>query len=162
MNAYALGYDLQKYRSTSEGKLFADDEYNYKRNEVSHIVKLQQDQHTYLAKVFRHLRKGRGQSISIFFDNLDRRVDPIQEEAFLKASAMARDWGCLVFVCLRPSTFFRSKGDGVLDSLAPKTISVVSPKLSVVLKKRFRYARRLAKGENIKGKIGAPRFSIPL
>jgi hypothetical protein len=149
-----LGYDLQKYKSSSEGKLFADDQFNYKRHEVSHIVKLQQDRHNYLAKVFRHLKKGRGYSIAIFFDNLDRRVDPIQEEAFLKASAMARDWGCLVFVCLRPSTFFRSKGDGVLDSLAPKTISVVSPKLSVVLKKRFRYARRLAEGENIRGKIG--------
>jgi hypothetical protein len=149
-----LGHDLHKYRNSSEGKLFLDDQYDYKKHEVAHIVKLQEDSHSYLAKVFRHLKRGRGHSIAIFFDNLDRRVDQIQEEAFLKASAMARDWGCLVFVCLRPSTFYRSKGGGVLDSLAPKTIAVTSPRLAVVLKKRFRYAKRLAEGENIKGKIG--------
>ncbi|HEX5471514.1 MAG TPA: hypothetical protein VFW73_06490, partial [Lacipirellulaceae bacterium] len=95
------------------------------------------------------LKRGRGHSLAVFLDNLDRRQDPIQEEAFLRASAMARDWGGLVFVCLRPSTFFRSRTEGVLDAVAPKTITIVSPKTSVLLKKRFQYAQRFARGETV-------------
>lgn len=149
-----LAYDLRRYKESSEAQLYPQDSHEYKVAEVAHIKSLQSDRHAYLAKVFRHLKKGRNYSIAIFFDNVDRRLDPIQEEAFLKASAMARDWGCLVFVCLRPSTFYRSKEEGVLDSLAPKTIGISPPKVSAVLRRRFKYARRMAAGETIDGKLG--------
>ena len=62
------------------------------------------------------------------------------------ASAMARDWSCLVFVCLRPDTFYRSKREGVLDSVAPKIITVESPRTKILLKKRFQYAHEIAEG----------------
>lgn len=70
----------------------------------------------------------------------------IQEAAFLKSSAIARDWQCLVFVCLRPSTFFHSKQKGILDSIAPKVFAVGHPDISLVLKRRFTYAKELAAG----------------
>src|SRR5437016_1830567 len=67
-------------------------------------------------------------SVAMFLDNLDRRHPAIQEEAYLRASAMARDWSAVVFVSLRPTTFYYSQKFGVLDSVAPRLINVVSPK----------------------------------
>ncbi|WP_337174721.1 hypothetical protein [Paludisphaera sp.] len=146
-----LAYDINRFKETTEAKRYELGTPEYKDIEVEHIKSLQSNRHNYLSKVFRHLRKGRNYSIAIFFDNLDRRNDQIQEEAFLRASAMARDWGCLVFVCLRPSTFYLSREGGVLDSLAPKAITVPSPKVSAVLKRRFKFAKRIAGGESIPG-----------
>ena len=82
----------------------------------------------FLRKVIHHIKFARNSSVAIFFDNLDRRSESIQEEAFLRASAIARDWASLVYVCLRPNTFYRSKTFGVLDSVAPLVINVVSPR----------------------------------
>lgn len=136
----------------------------YKQLELAEIEKLQSDRHTYLTKVFHHLKKGRGCSLALFFDNLDRRVQDIQEQAFLKASAMARDWASLVFICLRPNTFYKSQTLGVFDAIAPTTFTVGQPDLSLVLKKRFAYARRIAEGQPMDQNIlrGAPSCNVTL
>ncbi|KKL27278.1 hypothetical protein LCGC14_2386730, partial [marine sediment metagenome] len=78
--------------------------------------------------------------------------DSIQEQAFLRASAMARDWKCLVFVCLRPATFSRSRNSGVLDSVAPRVIVVAPPLTRPLLVRRFDYALGLLSGVNSPGK----------
>jgi hypothetical protein len=142
----ALDSEIQRLKQTPKGKMYLKDKKAYEAYELEKIEEYQCDHHFYLTKVFEHLKRGRGCSLAIFLDNLDRRHDSIQEEAFLAASAMARDWACLVFVCLRPDTFYRSKEDGVLDSVAPKIITVASPKTPILLKKRFQYARALAEG----------------
>ncbi|MBN2269107.1 MAG: hypothetical protein JXN61_00740 [Sedimentisphaerales bacterium] len=142
----SLDSELQRLKRTPKGKLLETNADAYKFYELEQIDNLQRDHHEYLTRVIRHLKLGRACSLALFLDNLDRRDDPIQEQAFLNASAMARDWACLVFVCLRPATFYRSRREGVLDSLAPKTISVSSPKTSILLKKRFAYARAISEG----------------
>ncbi len=139
--------DLQRFQRTAEGKLHPRESPEYKRSELNYIIKLQSDLHDYLSKVFRLLKKGRSWSVAIFFDNLDRRDDAIQEEAFLRSSAIARDWSALVFVCLRPGTFYRSKEQGVLDSVAPRVITVNSPGSQEVLHRRFGYAIKMASGQ---------------
>jgi hypothetical protein len=145
----ALHFEIQRLKNTPKGKLYYTDKNAYKIFELDKIEEYQHDRHSYLTKVFKHLKQARGYSLAIFLDNLDRRHDPIQEEAFLMASAMARDWSCLVFVCLRPDTFYRSKRDGVLDSVAPKIITVASPKTMILLKKRFQYAHEIAEGLHV-------------
>lgn len=117
--------------------------------EVDEIEKVLSDRHEYLGKVIHHLKKGRNCSIALFFDNLDRRQSDLQESAFLKASSIARDWASLVFICLRPSTYYASQRDGVLDTIAPITFTVGQPDLSLVLKKRFAYAKRISEGETL-------------
>ncbi|MBY0113951.1 MAG: hypothetical protein K2Y21_14125 [Phycisphaerales bacterium] len=153
----ALHGDLQKFARTPVGRLHARDSREYKLAELDFLTKLTADTHNYIAKVFRLLRKGRSWSIALFLDNLDRRIDPIQEEAFLRASAMARDWSALVFVCLRPGTFYRSKEQGVLDSVAPRIVSVASPSSAEVLQRRFRYAAQIALGK--KARTTATKFT---
>lgn len=143
-----LNLELRRFRETVEGKAAAADGPDaLRRAESKYLTEQIARSHDYFAKVFRHLRGGRGYSVAIFLDNLDRRQDALQEEAALRASAMARDWECLVFVCLRPGTIQRSGVAGVLDSIAPKHIVITSPPPSVMLRRRFEYAEVKARGE---------------
>lgn len=141
-----LHFDIERFRDSPEGKLYARGSAEFRREEVEFIKKLRADPHVYLGKAFQHIRAGRTTSIAVFLDNLDRRSDAIQEEAFLRASAMARDWAGLVFVCLRPGTYYRSKSFGVLDSVAPKIINVASPKTKLLVTRRLTYAKKIADG----------------
>lgn len=120
------------------------------------------DRHQYLTKVFRHVKRGQRRSIAIFFDNLDRRESELQEAAFLKASAIARDWSSMVLICLRPDTYYRSQQNGVLDTIAPIAFTVGQPDLALVLKRRFQYAQSIAEGRSIDQSLvrGAPSRDI--
>jgi len=141
--------DLKRLRSTPRGKLFSSNPDGYSAFEVEKIEEITNDKHTYFTKVFHHLKRGQQKSLALFFDNLDRRSKKIQEESFLKSSAIARDWSCLVFICLRPATYYESRKIGVLDTIAPTTFTVGNPDLSLVLKRRFSYAKNIAEGKSL-------------
>lgn len=144
----AFHLEIERFKKSPEGVAYAESAEKYKKAELNLIQKLTRKREKHLRQLLAHLRKGQGKSISIFLDNLDRRDELLQEEAFLRASAIAREWGCLVFVCLRPDTFYKSQRIGVLDSLAPITLQVVAPDAAVVLKKRFNYAANIAKSDS--------------
>ena len=144
-----LNLDLIRLKSTTRGKYLLKSPEKYTEFEIEKIESLINDRHTYITKVFHHLKKGQKKSLAIFFDNLDRRSNKIQEETFLKSSAISRDWACLVFICLRPTTYYKSRETGVLDAIAPTTFTVGHPDLSLVLKRRFAYAKQIAFGESI-------------
>lgn len=135
-----LNLDLQRFHRSSEGQLYRQNADEMARAEAGLISRQQQDKHSYLARALRHLRRGQQKSLAIFFDNLDRRQDAIQEAAFLQASAIARDWDALLFICLRPGTFQRSQAEGVLDAIAPRMIAVSPPRTDTMLRRRFQYA----------------------
>ncbi|MEX2317768.1 MAG: hypothetical protein WD669_11490 [Pirellulales bacterium] len=141
-----LHTDLARFKTSFEGRQYAEGTLEFKQAERDYIHSIRNDRHQYLARVFAHLKRGRHNSVAIFLDNLDRRNDKIQEEAFLKASSMARDWAALVFVCLRLSTFYRSKHFGVLDSVEPRVVVIVPPKTRLLVSKRLKYAQSVASG----------------
>jgi hypothetical protein len=142
----ALDSEIRRFRKTPDAKAYESNPEKLKEAELHFINRSLGDRHQYLARLVYHLKHGRKKSIAVFFDNLDRR-DDLQEDAFLLASAIARDWTCPVFVCLRPGTFWRSKKEGVLDTIAPRIISISSPKVGPLLKKRLELAVQMAKGQ---------------
>lgn len=144
----ALRGDLARFRKSPHGKVYQEGSPEFQRAELDFITTLMQDRHAYLSKLVADLCKGRGMAIAIFFDNLDKRIH-LQDEAFLKASAIARDWNAVVFVCLRPDTFYHSKDKGVLDSLAPSIVSIAAPPVNMLLKKRFAFAQKVAGGDSV-------------
>ena len=154
-----LHKDLEtNFKPSYEGLMHEPGSIGYKANEAKFVSDIRACPHEYLKRVFAHLKRGQKKSIVIFLDNLDRRSDALQEEAFLKASAIARDWSILVFVCLRPGTFYRSSHFGVLDSVAPKVIRIGSPKTKALVKRRLNYAIGVAKGliASTRVKAGVP------
>lgn len=142
----ALRRQLKEFHATPRGKLLATPgrEQELANAEVDYLESFTKDRAKYLQYVMRHIRGSYGKSIAIFFDNLDRQKDDIQEQAFLRASAIAADWTALVFVCLRPSTVQKSVARGVLDTIAPRMIFVSPPKTAPMLRKRFQYAAQFA------------------
>ena len=162
----ALNADLNRFKRTPEAKVYGVETREYQIEELKYIQRLRDDKHRYLQKVFADVRGARQFSVALFFDNLDRRSPEIQEQAYLKASAIARDWSALVFVCLRPTTFNHSKAFGVLDSVAPKIISVAPPSAEPLLVKRFKYAIKYAEGKRIPDRNGrsplSSRFTMEL
>lgn len=142
----ALYGPLQRFRATPRAVVYKDDAAKLAEAELQFIETQTGNRHIYLTRAMQHLKGGRGKSIAIFFDNLDKRPDAVQEETFLLASAMARDWASLIFICLRPGTFNRSREAGVLDSIAPRVIQVNSPPMWLFLKRRFDYATAIADG----------------
>lgn len=142
----ALHKELDRFRETPVGTKYKNTSEKFKQAELEFIKEQQADRHQYLQKVLNHLRYGQRRSIAIFLDNLDKRYDAIQEEAFLRASAMARDWACILFVCLRPGTYYRSKAFSVLDSVSPRVISITSPKARLLVPPRLKFAKTLAAG----------------
>lgn len=143
----ALRGDLERFKNSTRCRIYGDDLEAVKREELSYIKEQLEDQHEYYRKLMWHLKLGQRRSLAIFIDNLDRRDLDIQEKAFLKASAIARDWECVVFICLRPGTFYESLRRGLLDSLAPKTYTLGDTDLAVVLKRRFQFAQQIAQGD---------------
>ena len=146
----ALHGPLLAFRNTPRAKLYLENSNTnaFKEAEVSFLEKETAETHAYLKRVLKHLQGGRRKSIAIFFDNLDKRSD-LQEEAFLIASAIAREWSAMTFICLRPGTFYKSRDSGVLDSIAPRLIEVHSPPTGLFLKRRFDFASAIASGEKL-------------
>lgn len=144
----SLDSELRRFRRTVKGSRHPEGSADQQRVEDDFVDEYQKDTYKYLVAVVRHLRRSHRKSLAIFFDNLDRRDDAFQEQAFLEASAIARDWEALIFVCLRPGTFYRSAATGGLDVIAPRTITIDPPRPEIVLKKRFEYAREVASGDS--------------
>jgi hypothetical protein len=143
----ALKQDLKEFQSSPRGQLLAGDPQRLALAEVEFIETFTKDRNRYLGRLMRLLRRGHNKSIAIFFDNLDRRDDELQEQAFLRASAIATEWSAVVFVCLRPGTVQRSKAWGVLDTVAARTWVISPPRTANVLRKRFQYAARFVRHE---------------
>src|SRR5204862_7662774 len=139
-----LKQELDDFRKSPRGVLLKDKPDQLAQAEVTFIESFTNDAERYTALVMRFIRRSHGKSVAVFFDNLDRRGDDIQEQAFLRAAAMANDWGVLVFVCLRPGSVQRSSAAGVLDTMAPRTLVIPQPDIAIVLRKRFQYAGRYA------------------
>lgn len=142
-----LDLELKRYRRSARFTSLNGDSLLEKADESKFIQENISNKHQYFKRLFQHIKRGQKKSISVFFDNLDRRGSDIQEAAYLKASSIARDWECVVFICLRPDTYYESLKHGLLDSLAPKTFTIGPPDLKLVLKRRFDYARKISLGE---------------
>ena len=142
-----LKQDLGDFRKSPRGVLLKDKPEELAQAEVTFIESFTNVPERYMALVMKFIRRSHQKSVAVFFDNLDRRPDDIQEQAFLRAAAMAHDWGVLVFVCLRPGTMQRSSASGVLDTMAPRTLVIPQPDIGIVLRKRFQYAGRYAARE---------------
>ncbi|QDU44245.1 hypothetical protein Mal52_27230 [Symmachiella dynata] len=136
--------ELIDFHKSPRGVLLKEKPDELAEAEVTFLESFTNEPERYMAHVMKFIRRSHHKSVAVFFDNLDRRGDDIQEQAFLRAAAMANDWGILVFVCLRPGTMQRSSASGVLDTMSPRTLVIPQPNIGIVLRKRFQYASQYA------------------
>jgi len=90
-----------------------------------------------------HIYRGRRKQIVIFLDNVDRRSEEFQEEAFVISESMASKWPATVFISIRPQTFYRSRISGTLDAYHPRAFTIGPPRVDEVVAKRLKYGINL-------------------
>lgn len=116
--------------------------------EIDYLASLVDNEVSHLKKSLEHICKNQKKQIIIFIDNCDQRNDQDQETAFLVAQEFASDWPALVFVCLRPETFHRTKkSTGALSGYHTKAFTISPPRIDDVVLKRLSFAQKITSGE---------------
>ena len=71
----------------------------------------------------------------------------MQQGAFLIAQDIAQNWNAIVFIAVRPQTFFLSKRAETLSAYPHKVLTILPPRPEQVLEKRLVFALKLAEGK---------------
>jgi len=97
------------------------------------------DKDSYLRTCLTHVSNGRKKQVVIFLDNVDQRPSEFQENVFLIGQAMAANWPVVVFISIRPETFYRSRLSGTLSAYHARAFTIAPPRVDEVVRKRLRY-----------------------
>lgn len=141
-HAELLGFD-----KSVKGGLKTVDEVAYKKAKVEFLADKVEQRDSHLHASLGHLAHGRQKQIILVVDNADQRNFNVQQEAFLIAQELAATRNLLVFVALRPSTFYQSKATGALSGYQSKVLTIAPPPADEVLQRRIAFALRIAEGK---------------
>lgn len=138
--------EIERFKRGPYESLFASNPEKANERLAEKLDALTQDSFEHLRRSILHLTKGRHHQVVFIVDNADQRRDEVQQEAFLIAQELARDWSCHVFVSLRPGTFYRSRVSGVLAAYPHRVFTIYPPRTDEFLEKRLTYALDMAEG----------------
>ena len=139
--------ELRDFDKTVKGALKGIDEIAYKRERIAFLAEKINRRDSHLHASLGHLAHGRSKQIILIIDNADQRTFAVQQEAFLIAQELAATRNLLVFVALRPSTFYQSKITGALAGYQPRVLTIAPPPADEVLRQRITFAVRVAEGK---------------
>ena len=146
--ADAVHYEeMNRFDKGVKGRLKTIDPTAYQKEKVEFISELLANRSGHLHAAIGHLSRGRGKRIILVIDNADQRSIGVQQEAFLIAQELAASRNLLVFVALRPSTFYSSKTTGALSAYQNKIFTISPPPADEVVVKRLAFAVRVAEGK---------------
>jgi GTPase SAR1 family protein len=139
--------DLVDFDKSVKGQLKSIDEKEYARERINFLANKTENLGRHLQASLGHLSRGQGKQIILIMDNADQRSLSVQQEAFLIAQELAASRNLLVFIALRPSTFYSSKETGALAAYQNKVLTVAPPPADEVVQKRLIFATRVAEGK---------------
>lgn len=84
-----------------------------------------------------HISNQTKRQVIICLDNADQRDFDTQQRAFVISQELAKEWNSLVFISVRPQTFFKSKSSGALTAYPHKVFTIAPPRIDQVLDKRL-------------------------
>ena len=152
--------ELKRFDSGVKGALREIDPETYQRERISYLDNLVECRSNHLQAALGHLSRGRGKQIILVMDNADQRNRDVQQEAFLIAQELAATRNLLVFVALRPSTFYSSKMTGALSGYQNKILTISPPPADEVVLKRLSFAVRVAEGKVAPGTLTNIRLQL--
>lgn len=152
---HAYYVDLENFKkSVAVKKLYEIDYAKAVEKEIEFLTKLVDDEVTHIKKALEFLSKSQKKQVIVFIDNCDQRNDQDQETAFLVAQEFATDWPVIVFVCLRPETFHRTKkNDGALSGYHTKAFTIAPPRIDEVIQRRLSFAQKITSGQIVLSKL---------
>lgn len=139
--------ELVAFDRSVKGGLKAIDQVAYQKEKIAFLQERVDRKDSHLQAALGHLARGRDKQIILVMDNADQRKFEVQQEAFLIAQELASSRNLLVFVALRPSTFYQSKMSGALSGYQNKVLVIAPPPADQVLERRITFALRVAEGK---------------
>lgn len=139
--------EIEQFEMGIYGALKNIDPTEYEKKKIEFLSEkvMIRDQH--LLASLGHISKGRNKQIILVIDNADQRDYETQQTAFLIAQELAATRNMIVFVAVRPSTFYQSKLSGALSGYQNRVLTISPPPADEVIRKRIGFAVRVAEGE---------------
>jgi hypothetical protein len=131
--------EVKQFARGIHGELAESDPTEYRRREIDHLASLVDNVEEHLRRSLIHLVTLRQQQVIIVLDNVDQRLQSDQEEVFLVAEGIAKNWPCTVFVTLRPETFNASRVDGTLTGYQPRAFTIQPPRVERMVSRRLKF-----------------------
>jgi len=139
--------DLDGFEQGIYRRLKDADPIEYIKKEINFLALKLDNTDQHIRSVLDFVAKSHRRQVVIFLDNCDQRSEGIQQQAFLVAQELSKQWGAAVFVTLRPETFHNSNKKGALSGYHPKAFSIAPPRVDRVLDLRLQFASKIARGE---------------
>jgi GTPase SAR1 family protein len=139
--------ELRNFDNSVKGALKGIDDVAYVKERIAFLSERVSRKDNHLHASLGHLAHGREKQIILVMDNADQRSFYGQQEAFLIAQELAATRNLLVFVALRPSTFYTSKMTGALSGYQNRVLTIAPPPADAVLLRRITFAVRVAEGK---------------
>ncbi|MCM2453584.1 hypothetical protein [Agrobacterium vitis] len=152
--------ELRAFDESVKGRLKAVDPIAYEKEKIGFLSTKIAQQDNHLMAAFGHIVRGRGKQIIIIMDNADQRGLAVQQEAFLISQELASWRNLLIFIALRPSTFYDSKTTGALSGYQNKVLTITPPPADEVVQRRLTFAVRVAEGKENPGKLEGIRLQL--
>lgn len=136
--------ELNRFRRGLDGELQESNPDEYKRRELELLRTLVSDESEHLRRSLEHIKATSDRSPLMVLDNIDQRPQQFQEEVFAIAHSLADSWPGVVFVALRPSTFYSSQTHGSLAAYQLRVFTISPARTEDVIVRRLDFARDLA------------------
>lgn len=138
--------DLHDFDKSPEGQLKDVNRVSYLKERIKFLSRKREERSFHLLASLDYIAKYMGRQIILVLDNADQRNYETQQDAFVVAQEFARLRSLLVFVALRPATFFNSKLTGALSGYQNQVLTISPPPADEVIRKRIIFALRVAEG----------------
>jgi GTPase SAR1 family protein len=132
---------LEDFDKSVRGAIKSIDATAYEKERIEFLKEKVSIRDNHLHASLGHLAKGRNKQIILVMDNADQRTFEVQQQAFLIAQELAATRNLLVFVALRPSTFYQSKMTGALSGYQNKVLTIAPPPADEVLERRVHFCQ---------------------
>ena len=139
--------DLIEFDGSVSGRLKEISPLDYEKERILFLQRKLSDAGTHLQASMKYLARTQNRQFILVIDNTDQRSFETQQEAFLIAQELASTRDMLVFVALRPATFYQSKLAGALSGYQNRVLTISPPPADEVLRKRITFAVRVAEGK---------------
>lgn len=139
--------DIQRFANGIWGSLRDSNREKYEEKQIDMLSDKLSHKDEHLKNSINHLSKQSKRQIIICIDNADQRDFDTQQRAFVISQELAKDWGSLVFISVRPQTFFKSKSSGALTAYPHKVFTISPPRIDQVLEKRLQFALEMSEGK---------------
>lgn len=145
--------ELKEFEASPEGQLRGISEEKYQSARIEYLMARIRRADEHMKAALAYLVKSKGKQIIVVIDNADQREFATQQEAFLIAQELASYRTVLVFIALRPSTFYQSKLTGALSGYQNQVLTISPPPADEVIRKRISFAVRVAEGKAAPAKL---------